>query len=291
MLRTRSPRCRTLVGLPPDPGLSVSRALCAPQPGLRLTAGATAPGRPAPSQLAVLSPYPPHGQAPRTPRAVTTEVWGDLPCRGSGLLVRPWRHRPGSPSRPSPLLCRPRMGLGALRTAQHGQVAALPQPIHHEEGPAIPVPPVQLNLALKSPHVHRWPLEGATVSYAWSAAPSQSLRGSQCDHMPHGVHEETVLGPLHTWYALQSGDLLVPAAYLRSGVLIPRFVSRSTAPLDSGSAPLDSSSKTRTGTGRKADSITSPKTQSAPETKHANEKTICKIHGTLNIPNKVSIKR
>jgi len=64
----------------------------------------------------------------------------------------------------------------------------------------------------------------------------------------------------------------VPADYLRSGVLIPRFVSRSTAPLDSGSAPLDSSSKTRTGTGRKGDSITSPKTQTAPETKHAKEK-------------------
>lgn len=175
MLRTRSPRCRTLVGLPPDPGLSVSRALCAPQPGPRLTAGATAPGHPAPSQLAVLSPQPPHSQAPRTPRAAATEVWGDLPGRGSGLLVRPWRHRPGSPSRPSPLLCRPRMGLGALRTAQHGQVAEVPQPIHHEEGPAISVPPVQLNLALKSPHVHRWHLEGATVSSTVMVTQGQSV--------------------------------------------------------------------------------------------------------------------
>lgn len=64
----------------------------------------------------------------------------------------------------------------------------------------------------------------------------------------------------------------MPADYLRSGVLIPRFVSRSTAPLDSRSAPLDSSSKTRMGAGMKGDGITAPKTQTVPETKHANEK-------------------
>lgn len=151
MLRTRSPRCHTLVGLPPRPGLSVSRALCAPPPGPRLRAGAIAPGRPAPSQLAVLSAHPPDGQAPRAPCAVTTEVWGDLPGRGSGLLVHPRCHRPGSPSRPSPLLCGLRTGLGALRTAQHGQVAALLQPTHHQGGTCYPTAPCSVKSSAENP--------------------------------------------------------------------------------------------------------------------------------------------
>ena len=109
--------------------------------------------------------------------------------------MRPQRHRPGSPSRPSPLLSGPRKGLGTLAQPSMARWRCFCSLLITEEGTATPLPAVQLNLALKTPHIHwQHPVE-AVVSSAESAAPSQSLRGIQRDHMPHNVHEGTVLEP------------------------------------------------------------------------------------------------
>lgn len=160
---------------------------------------------PVPSQLAVLSPHPPDGQAPRAPCAATTEVWGDLPGRGSGLLVHPRCHRPGSPSCPSPLLCGPRTGLGALRTAQHGQVAAPLQLTHHQGGTCYPTAPCSIKSSAENPS-HPLAAPGRSLGQLCPVSSTITVRGIQCDHTPHGMHEGTVLGPLHTRYPLQSQE-------------------------------------------------------------------------------------
>lgn len=176
MLRTRSPAVVRQGLLPP-------RAVCVqssvrPQPGLRSQQVLLPPGRPAPILISCALTIPADtGRHHALPRAVTTEVWGDLPCRGSGVCwCGPWRHRPGSPSPPHRCCADPWMGSEPAQPSTAGGASAADSP--SRRGTCYPSAPCSVKPGPEIPHVHRWPLEGATASYAWSAAPSQSLSGA-----------------------------------------------------------------------------------------------------------------
>lgn len=187
---------------PSRPGLSVSRALCAPRPGPSLRAGASASGRPAPSPLTVLSPHPPHARLHALPvlRPLGSRetFLAGVGSAGASAAPQAWEPLP-------PLTAAERTLDGAwnppsLSTAQPGQVAVLLQPTHHRRGNCYPTARCSVKSSSENPsHPLAAPGRGRgqlrAVSSGRSARLSQSLWGIQRDHMPHNVHEGTVLEP------------------------------------------------------------------------------------------------
>lgn len=180
-----------------------ARAVCVqspvrPSPGPSLRAGASALGRPPrPTPLAALSPHPPHARLHALP-VLRPLCSGETFLAGVGSAGVSAAPQAWEPLPPLTAAERPRKGLGTPPPPAQPSMArwrCFCSLLSPEEGTATPLPAVQLNLALKTPHIHWQHPAEAVVSCARSAVLSQALRGIQRDHMPHNVHEGTVPEP------------------------------------------------------------------------------------------------